>query len=38
MKVTQGKLSMPKAVSMHEALAKAVRDAKILAGTRKEGE
>ena len=37
-KVTQGKSSMPKAGSVPKALAKAERDAKILAETLKEGE
>src|SRR5713101_5014238 len=37
-KATKGKLRMPKAGAIPEAAAKAVRDAKILAGTVKEGE
>jgi len=37
-KANKGKLSLPKAESMPKAGAKAVRDAKILAGTLKEGE
>jgi hypothetical protein len=37
-KATKGKLRMPKAAPMSKAVAKAVRDAKILMGTLKEGE
>ncbi len=37
-RATKGKLGMPKTVSMPKAVAKAVRDAKILMGTLKEGE
>jgi hypothetical protein len=37
-KVTKGKSSKPKAVSMSKEVAKALRDAKILMGTLKEGE
>src|SRR5258708_5496234 len=37
-KATKGKLGKPKGGSASKAVAKAVRDAKILAGRRKEGE
>jgi hypothetical protein len=37
-KATKGKLGKPKGGSASKAVAKAVRDAKILAGTLKEGE